>query len=81
MVDFENFFGCIFVRFFLVLFHSFSIPAKRLMEEKISNIMNVIDRHMKGIKQKMNLQNCNAECLNDKKLYIFDMDGTIYLGG
>ncbi len=29
----------------------------------------------------MNFQNCNAQSLNDKKLYIFDMDGTIYLGG
>ena len=29
----------------------------------------------------MDFQNTNVECLNQKKLYIFDMDGTIYLGG
>lgn len=29
----------------------------------------------------MNFQNPNTEILKDKKLFIFDMDGTIYLGG
>lgn len=29
----------------------------------------------------MNFQNPNTELLNEKKLFIFDMDGTIYLGG
>ena len=28
----------------------------------------------------MNFQNPDVKCLGDKKLYIFDMDGTIYLG-
>ena len=28
----------------------------------------------------MNFQNPNTAALSDKKLYIFDMDGTIYLG-
>ena len=28
----------------------------------------------------MNFQNPNTNILNDKKLFIFDMDGTIYLG-
>ena len=28
----------------------------------------------------MNFQNPSIEILKDKKLYIFDMDGTIYLG-
>lgn len=64
-----------------MLFHSFSISVKRLVGEKISDIMNVTDRYTKGIKHTLNFQNRNAECLNDKKLYIFDMDGTIYLGG
>ena len=29
----------------------------------------------------MNFQNINPEIIKDKKLFIFDMDGTIYLGG
>ena len=28
----------------------------------------------------MSFQNPNTDLLNSKKLYIFDMDGTIYLG-
>lgn len=30
---------------------------------------------------KMNFKNPNTEAISEKKLYIFDMDGTIYLGG
>ncbi len=29
----------------------------------------------------MNFENPNVATLSEKKLYIFDMDGTIYLGG
>ena len=29
----------------------------------------------------MNFKNPNTDILREKKLYIFDMDGTIYLGG
>ena len=29
----------------------------------------------------MNFLNVNTDILNEKKLFIFDMDGTIYLGG
>ena len=29
----------------------------------------------------MNFKNPNTDVLNEKKLYVFDMDGTIYLGG
>lgn len=36
---------------------------------------------MKEKDDTMNFQNPNTEILKDKKLFIFDMDGTIYLGG
>ena len=29
----------------------------------------------------MNFKNSDIEIIKNKKLYIFDMDGTIYLGG
>ena len=39
-----------------------------------------IEAHTEG-RNKMEFKNAECQIISDKKLYIFDMDGTIYLGG